>query len=91
MNLLDVSPVGFQNQMFLRLVSLLQVLRVGMLDMGLQPLALQEYAPYLCNPSYLCVTALGRGFLLRLGLCLSYLSQCNCHITFFKMKVYNLI
>lgn len=39
---LDVNLFGFQNQMFWRLNSLVQVPRVGVSDVGLNPLHLRE-------------------------------------------------
>lgn len=44
--LLDVSPIGFQSQMFERLVSQVQVSRVGVLMLGMNPLTPQEEVPY---------------------------------------------
>lgn len=42
MVLLDVSPVHFQSQMFYELVSLVQVPRAGLLNVGHKPLASQR-------------------------------------------------
>ena len=46
-------------------------------DVGHKSLTPQREFPYLWHPSRLWVTVLGVGFLVRLGLCLSYLSQCG--------------
>lgn len=53
LGLLEISPLGFQSQMFW-LISLVHAdPKVGVPDRGLKPFAPQEYAIYLSEPSSL--------------------------------------
>lgn len=51
----DISLFDFQSQCFGGLISLVQILRVGVLDMGHKPLTSQGETPDLWDPSLLCM------------------------------------
>lgn len=77
---LVVSPIVFLSQTFWGFISLVQVQRVGMLDVGHKPLPPLRKTLDLWDPSLFGVSASGVGFLERLGLCLSYSSPCGLFI-----------
>lgn len=62
LGLLDVSPVGVQSQMFWGFISLLQFPRIGVLDVGYEPLSPQEKKLHLWDSSWLWVPVPGVGF-----------------------------
>lgn len=80
---LDIFPIGLQNQVFWRLISLVQDLRVGVSDV-LKSLIPQGKDPCLCGPSQLWIAEAEVWFsYLRL----SYTSHCCPFISPFVVEV----
>ena len=70
------APLVFQAR-HKKLVTLVQIICVGVLDVAHPSLAPPRKVPGQYNLFLLCVTIPGIGFLARLCLCLSYLSCCG--------------
>lgn len=90
LNLVDMSPVGFKSRMCWGLISWVQVLKVGMLEVGYKAFTPQgEVLACEFPPDWGCV--LGLGFMQRLclslgGINISYY-HCEFYIDFFKSEI----